>query len=595
MSHGNQYYRWGSNLFWSRTAWIAGIFALSICILLIFNYLQFKKTDPVNMTVMNTLVERLYENPDDATLRDQIRSLDLLWRKAYFTSQWQIRVGGMFLLAAVALVIISLQVIEYRRKINPVIIPGQVDEMMVQNQKARKWIIAGGGAILMVAVVFAFLASRDLTQKFGSPLTQGSTEMVVAADTASNVIMPEQETDSVAGAVEVPETAKVDSAAIIKVSTDNFPNFRGNGGAGIVSKSNVPSNWDGTSGKNIKWKTAIPLPGFSSPVVWGDKIFLTGGNSSKQEVYCVDSNSGKILWTIPVGKPETKKPKVSPETGHSAPTPVTDGKAVYAIFSTGDIAAIDFEGKKLWEKDLGLPKNHYGHSSSLLIYKESVIVQYDQTGSPKVMALSVKDGKTIWSTDRPVKVSWASPILVNTGKRNELILVAEPYVASYNPANGKELWKIECIGGEVGPSLGYANGIAFTVNEYSKLCAVKVGDEPSILWENADLLSDIPSPVANDKYLFMVTSYGILVCFDAVSGEKYWEHDFGNPVYSSPMLVNGKLYLLDRQGTMHIIASDKEYKSLGEAKLGEKSACTPAFTNGRIYIRGDKNLYCIGA
>lgn len=588
MTQENQHYRWGSNLFWSRTAWIAGIFALLICVLLIFNYIQYKKSDPINMSVMNTLVERLYQNPDDAALREQIRSLDLLWRKAYFTSQWQIRTGGLFLLAAVALVIISMQVIEYRKKINPALSAGHTDEMLFQNQKARKWIIAGGGLILAVAVSFAFMTSHDLSQNFKKQLAQSTTEEAENADKAE-VVEPVEVVADTASVV-----ATTDSMAVAKVSTDNFVSFRGNGGAGIIKKSNVPVSWDGATGKNIRWKTSIPLTGFSSPVVWGDYVFVTGGNSSKQEVYCIDGNTGKILWGVAVGKPDAKKPKVSHDTGHSAPTPVTDGKAVYAIFATGDIAAIDFQGKKLWEKDLGLPKNHYGHSSSLLLFNESVIVQYDQTGSAKVMALSVKNGETIWSTDRPVKVSWSSPILVNTGKRNELMLVADPYVASYNPANGKELWKIDCIGGEVGPSLAYANGIVFTVNEYSKLCAVKVGDEPTVLWENSDLLSDIPSPVANDKYLFMVTSYGILVCFDALSGEKYWEHDFGNPVYSSPMLVNDRIYLLDRNGVMYIFKADKEFKLTGESKLGEKSACTPAFTNGRIYIRGDKNLYCIG-
>jgi outer membrane protein assembly factor BamB len=193
-----------------------------------------------------------------------------------------------------------------------------------------------------------------------------------------------------------------------------------------------------------------------------------------------------------------------------------------------------------------------------------------------------------------VKVSWASPIIVNTGKRSELLLVAEPYVASYNPSTGKELWKIDCIGGEVGPSLAYANGIVFAVNEYSKLVAVKLGDQPTILWETNDYMSDIPSPVATDKYLILPTSYGTIVCYDALTGEKYWEEDIGTGIYASPMLVKDNVYMLDRSGNMHIFKADKEFKRVGESKLGEKSVCTPAFTNGRIYIRGDKNLYCIG-
>jgi outer membrane protein assembly factor BamB len=285
---------------------------------------------------------------------------------------------------------------------------------------------------------------------------------------------------------------------------------------------------------------------------------------------------------------------VNEETGYSAPTAATDGIGVYAIFANGDIIALDMDGKKIWAKNLGLPGNHYGHSSSLMLYKDLIIVQYDQKSAPKLLALSTKSGSIVWSANRNVKISWASPIIVNTGKRTEIILAAEPYVASYNPDNGAELWKVDCISGEVGPSPAYANGMVFSVNDYSKLAAIKLGDQPSVLWENTEYLSDIPSPVATDKYLFLSTSFGLTVCYDAVNGQKYWEKEFGNNVYASPIIVEGKVYILDRTGIMHILKVDKEYVSLSEPKLGENSVCTPAFTDGRIYIRGDKNLYCIG-
>jgi outer membrane protein assembly factor BamB len=307
----------------------------------------------------------------------------------------------------------------------------------------------------------------------------------------------------------------------------------------------------------------------------------------------LDANTGKLKWTGQVGN-GSKKPKVSEETGYAAPTAATDGAGVYAIFATGDIAGFDMSGKKLWEKDLGLPDNPYGHSSSLLVYDGKVIVQYDQRTSQKILALSVKTGATVWSTNRTVRASWSSPILVNTGNRSEIITVAEPYVAAYNPSTGKEIWKIESIGGEVGPSAAYSNGLVFAVNDYSTLCAIKAGSEPAILWENNELLSDIPSPVANEKYLFLATSYGVLVCYDAVTGEKYWEKDFGNSIYSSPVIAENKLYVMDATGVMHIVATDKEYRLVGESSLGEHSATTPAFTNGRIYIRGVDHIYCFG-
>jgi outer membrane protein assembly factor BamB len=287
-------------------------------------------------------------------------------------------------------------------------------------------------------------------------------------------------------------------------------------------------------------------------------------------------------------------PKVGPETGYAASTAATNGIGVYAIFATGDIIALDMNGKILWSQNLGVPDNHYGHSSSLMLYKDLIIVQYDQKTSPKLMALSTKTGKTVWSTNRPVKVSWSSPIVVNTGKNTEIILVAEPYVAAYNPDNGQELWKVDCITGEVGTSLAYANEMVFSVNEYSQLAAIKLGDQPSVVWQNNDYLSDIPSPVATDKYLFLATSYGILVCYDAATGQKYWEKEIGNNIYASPVIADGKIYVLDQKGTMHIIKVDKELAELGNSALGEETTSTPAFTNGKIYIRGNKNLYCIG-
>jgi len=585
---------WGSDRLWNRIATASGIFAFVICILLIANYIQVKKSDPVNMTVINSLVERLHENPSDADLRKEIRTLDLLSRKAYFTSQWQIRTGGYLLLASVALMIISLQVVEYRRKINPVVAPGSEDETMFQRKKARTWIVTGGGAILVLAVIFAFLSSNDLADNFNK-LSQGKpVDNTAVPDSSSSVIsntIPETTASEASAPIKSDTSAA--NAATVAVSTDNFPNFRGNGGIGTAAKKNIPVSWDGAAGTNVLWKTTIPLPGYNSPILWGDKLFVTGANSDKREIYCIDRNSGKISWTFIVGA-DKKDVTIKDETGYSAPTAVTDGKGVYAIFPTGEIAAVDMNGNKIWERDLGVPKNYYGHSSSLMLYKDNIIVQLDQTASPKVMALSAATGKTVWSTDRPVKVSWSSPILVNTGKRSELILVAEPYVASYNPANGQELWKIDCITGEVGPSLAYANGIVFSVNDYSKLTAIKVGDQPTVLWENNDYLSDIPSPAANDKYLFLPTSYGTVVCYDNQTGQKYWEKDFSNNIFSSPMIVEGKVYLLDRTGVMHIFKADREFSLVGESALGEQSACTPAFTDGRIYLRGDKNLYCIG-
>ncbi len=342
---------------------------------------------------------------------------------------------------------------------------------------------------------------------------------------------------------------------------------------------------------------AIPLRGFNSPIIWGNKIFLSGAQESKREVYCLDRNSGAFLWTLKIenvpGSP-SKEPEVANYTGHAAPTMATDGNKVFAIFSNGDIVGIDMDGNQVWARNLGAPVNHYGHSSSLIVYKDKILVQYDQKNKKQIMALSVNTGETVWSKTRDVKISWASPVIVNTGKRMEAILAADPFVISYDPETGNELWRIDCISGEVGPSVAYADGIVFSVNDYSKLAAIKIGDTPEILWESEDYLSDIPSPVATDKYLFMATSYGVIVCYDAKNGDLLWEKEVDNSINASPMIVEGNVYVLDKQGVMYIFKADKEYIPVAQSELGEKIVCTPAFADGKIYLRGYDNLYCVG-
>lgn len=597
-----------------RIALVAGVFSFVVCILMVANYIQLKKADPTNMQVITTLVERLNQNPGDTILREQIRTLDLLARKAYFTSQWQVRMGGYLLLAGLAVMLIALQWIRLRRKINPQLSEDQDLNIFVVQKKARNLILAGGGLLLFLALLSGFLTNRELRSR-----TSDATKMAAVQSDSAGVQSPPA--DSLVASVQpsgtdtssaiaaktssaANEAGKAGAAPVTNAGSDQpvpavetYPTFRGPSGNGIAVQRNIPVDWDGPSGKNILWKTATPLPGNSSPVIWGDKIYLTGASESKREVYCMDKNTGRILWTATVPKipgASSQVPKASRETGFAAPTAAVNAQGVYAVFANGDLIALDHQGKQLWVESIGFPNNHYGHASSLMIYNDMLIIQFDQHTSAKIFAVNTASGKTIWSTNRQVKASWSSPILVPNGSSKEIITAAEPYVEGYDVKTGAELWKLEAITGEVGPSAAYANGIVFTVNDYSKLAAIKLGNPPVQLWESDEYLSDIPSPVATDKYLFLVTSYGVVACYDTQNGTKYWEKELNNSVFSSPVIAENRVYLIDRTGLMHIFKVDKEYVSLGEPKLGEPVSCTPAFANGRIFIRGEKNLYCIG-
>ena len=587
-------------------ALVSGVFALILSVLILINFLQVKRADPLNSPALKILTERLKSNPEDQQLQQEVRELDLLARKAFFTNQWQVRTGGYLLFFSLLLVIICFKSIELIKSRLPEV-PGQnMDHFWIDRMLSRRWVAYAGIFIVFVSLVAAFMTHGQVGRSLGSgdKLAEKNTEtegLVLQENEAGQGQISPMQKDS---ALSIKQDTSADSGvpvidgyptqAEIRL---NFPSFRGVGGNGIDFHRNIPTSWDGQSGKNILWKTEIPLPGYNSPIIWNDQVFLCGANESKREVFSFDAGTGKLRWRALVhnipGTP-AQAPKVNSETGQAAPTMATDGRRVYAIFANGDIIALDMQGKMVWAKNLGLPVNHYGHSSSLIMYRDMVIVQYDQRNSQSVMALAGKTGELIWKTARNVKISWASPILVNTGKRMELILVAEPVVAGYDPATGKELWRIECIGGEVGPSAAYANGIVFSVNDYSKLSAVELGETPRLLWEDTEYLSDIPSPLATDKYLFLATSYGMVVCYDARSGTKYWEKDLGTPTYASPMLAEGKIFQMDKEGVMHIFTPDKAYIAISEPKLGESSVCTPAFADGRIYVRGNKHLYCIG-
>jgi outer membrane protein assembly factor BamB len=286
--------------------------------------------------------------------------------------------------------------------------------------------------------------------------------------------------------------------------------------------------------------------------------------------------------------------KPTADTGYAAPTVVTDGRYVYAIFATGDLVCVDLKGKRLWAKNMGIPDNHYGHSSSLMLLKNLLFIQFDTNKAGKVMALNALSGETAWETNRTSKISWASPILADQGDHFELVLASSPLVAGYDPASGKELWSLECLMGEVGPSPAFHNGVIYAANEYANLVAIKPGNEELVVWETNEYLPEVASPVAVNGLLFVGTSYGVIVCYDTSNGEILWEYECDQGIYSSPVIAEDKVYFLDMDGIMHIFNADKTLKLIGEPELGEGAVSTPAFSNGKIFLRGYDHLYCIG-
>ncbi|HDY89262.1 MAG TPA: hypothetical protein ENH82_14240 [bacterium] len=548
-----------------RVAVVSAAFALILSVLLVVNYIQTKSVDPLNSKALNQLMTQLQKDQNDEALKEQIRALDLLARKAYFTYQWQIRTGGFLLFAFVLTFLIALKYMSSLQARFPDLTEIPDSEKAWENRLlARKYIIFTGLGLFVFAFVLSVLTEDEMSRAgFGKDESPG-------------------ESSQIPGIEEIRK---------------NWPNFRGPEGIGVAYNITAPTQWDGKSGENIQWKIEIPVPGYNSPVIWGKKLFLSGADHKTQVVYCIDADTGEILWQTELndisGSPD-RRPDNSEDTGFAAPTMATDGFRVFVIFGTGDVACLNFEGNRIWAKNLGVPVNHYGHSSSLITYRDALLIQYDQNSGGRLIALKTDTGDQVYDRQRDTEISWASPIVVNTGNRYEIILNSNPDVVSYDPLTGQELWRIDCMSGEVAPSLAYADGIVFAVNEYAILAAIKPGGTPKILWESEDDLSEVSSPVANEDFVFVATSYGTISCFDGKTGERYWFEDLPKGFYSSPIITGDNVYLMDMAGTMYIFKAEKKFNLVNTCELGESAVTIPAFMHNRIYIRGLKNLYCIG-
>lgn len=566
---------------------------LIVSVIMILNFVQIKIHHPIESETVDNLVKKLANTDDEQTLREEIRVVDLLARKAYFSYLWQLKTGAWIAIISALVFVFSLRYYLRKDAINPANQEKTSDFWLARNRE-RKWLIISVSGFAIVAFALSF-ATRSYYTDFRSfaKNDKGDIEMQIEKDNQPNSIVDQP--DSIQT-----DTTAIDSALVADFPTDaeikqNHPAFRGPYGLGISYKTKLPTDWNGASGKNIKWKKAISLPGLNSPVVWGNQIFISGADEKTRKVFCYNRLNGSLLWTAEAkgikGSP-ANSPKVTNDTGHSAAGLTTDGKRVYAIFSNGDLIAIDnATGQQVWAKNIGVPDNHYGHSSSLQFYKDKLIIQFDDNKSCKLIAFATQTGEEIWKTVRSGKIAWSSPIIVPKGNSAEIIVNNLPYVAAYNAETGKEKWKVDCLSGEVGSSPGYGGGLVFAANEYAKMVAIKDG---KIVWEGYDYLPDVSSPVAYKDMVFFATSYGDLVCFNQSDGAKLWHHEFDNGFYGSPVVADGKLYCIDRTGTTVIVDAAREFKLIGQPELGEKSDCTPAFANGVMYIRGQKNLYCIG-
>jgi len=360
------------------------------------------------------------------------------------------------------------------------------------------------------------------------------------------------------------------------------------------------------SGAGVAWKFPVPASGFNSPITWGDRVFFSGGDAAKREVFCLDGRTGQLLWRQPVanvpggaGKPA----EVPDTTGYAAATMASDGRRVYVIFANGDVAAFTFEGKLVWSKTFGPLKNPYGHAASLATWQDRLILQLDQgdneEGKSKLYALEGGTGRVVWQTPRKVGASWASPIVIEAAGKPQVITMAVPWVIAYSATDGAELWRVEGLDGEITPSPIFAGGLVFAVSPLEKLMAIRPdgqGDvsKTHVAWVAEDNVPDVTSPVSDGQLVFTVTTTGVLTCWNAKDGKKQWEHDFEMEFHASPSLAANRVYLFGQKGAAIVVEAGAQFKELFRTEMGDAFHASPAFAPDRIYLKGLTNVFCLG-
>lgn len=588
------------NKIYRNIALVTGIFMMAMSAMLIVNYFQVSATSPLENDVLETLKQLNEQNGDNVQLQEQVRQLDLMTRKAYFIQESHLKTG-MYILVAMAVVMVGCLRMYYRSRKN---LPEKeldvMDEWM-NKSATRNYITWGSIVLVLVALGFGLCSNPELMSKVKGLFQGGGSEQEIVADSTAveeQPLVEEQQTEVAdtlvadTTSVEGIEEAEADSLPIPKITSNAF---RGNNSSASSSVRGIPTSWDLGSGKNILWKTPLTRQGYNSPVINGRNVFLTGADAQARELFCYDVYTGELKWSAKAdnisGSPSSM-PSVTGDTGLAASTVATNGSEVCAIFATGDVLCCDMEGKRLWAKNLGVPDNHYGFASSLLIYGNSLIVQYLNNNKTQLMALNVKTGNTVWTKATKDKIAWSSPIITSAGGKSILVVTSNPAVTAYNPSSGAELWRVECLSGEVGASPAGQGGTIYAASEYAKCVAID-GATGEVKWEASDYLPECSSPAATKRYLYVATSYGMVCAYDAESGQMVKDHDLGSTFYSSPMVADGKVYLFGNDGKAYVFSAGEEFKLLNSFQTGEKTYATPAFTDGMMIVRGDKHLYCV--
>jgi outer membrane protein assembly factor BamB len=493
--------------------------------------------------------------------------------------------------------------------------------------------------VVEVNATLTFNERGGLVESIG--LVQGPANLVLARVTDAAAAAP---ASAAAPPAPAPATTAPPTTPIVRPTAPrNWSAFRGDGSAGNGDGQRAVTEWDAASGKNIKWKTPIPGVANSSPIVWGNRVFTTtavssaGDNSFKTglygdvkpvddlsphewKMYCLDKATGKIVWerSAVIGAPRTKR---HTKSSQASSTPVTDGRRVIAVFgSAGVMIAWDYTGKELWRVNVGTldsgwffdPAFQWGHSSSPIIYRNSVILQADVQKNSYIAAWDVATGKPLWKTERGDEIStWGTPTIARTSDGRDVLVTNGTKVRGYDPASGKQLWTLGpnseiTIGTPVAD-----NGLVYVTGGYPPvrpIYAIRPGAEgdislqkgqesnQSVAWSNMTEGTYIPTPLLYDGYLFTLNINGIVSAYDPQTGKRAFRGrvGVGGAFSSSPVGADGRLYIASEDGEVYVVSATPDLKQIAKNDMKEVIMSTPAISDGLIVIRTMGHLYGIG-
>ncbi len=425
--------------------------------------------------------------------------------------------------------------------------------------------------------------------------------------------------------------------------SENWPSFRGMNASGLTENQNLPLEWDIQSGKNIKWSYKTQGLGLSSPVIWGNRVFITTAidqvaddsslkvglygdvvsveneNPHTWEVICLDRDTGKEIWKKEAfkGVPKIKR---HPKSSHASSTAATDGEHVVAFFGSEGLYCYDFDGNLLWKRDFGvldsswytMPEAQWEFGSSPVIHQGAVIIQVDVQKNSFIAALDIENGKTIWKTDRDEIPTWSSPTVYVGGDRTQIIVNGYKHIGSYDFLTGEPIWWLKG-GGDIPvptPVIGFDNVyITSSHGRMRPIYAIKLdaaGDitpagekdfNEHISWFYERKGAYMPTPIIYGDYFYVCRINGILLCYDAKTGEEKYKQRVGSmqgAFTASPVAADGKLYLADEYGDVHIVEAGPEYKLLASNKLYESCLASPAISGNMLFVRTIGHLFAIG-